>query len=163
MPVTLPAVGSLNWGDALNDGITALSDTVDDGIVYSCTAATRPPHLEGRFIYETDTDSIYVSDGGTWQLIWVKGQNFYNLKAVASGSVSVSLTTAASGQSAVVFPVGRFATTPIITATLASASSSYIAGVGGQASTGFNAIAFHRDGSVGTATLTVNWIAMQTT
>jgi hypothetical protein len=39
MPVTLPAVGSLNWGDALNAAITGLSATID---AHSAILATQP-------------------------------------------------------------------------------------------------------------------------
>jgi hypothetical protein len=36
--------------------------------IVRCTSATRPGHVEGRVIYETDTDQIRVSDGANWQL-----------------------------------------------------------------------------------------------
>ena len=36
------------------------------GGVITCTSNTRPPHVEGRIIYETDTDNVLVSDGANW-------------------------------------------------------------------------------------------------
>jgi hypothetical protein len=39
MPVSLPAVGSLNWGDALNTAITGLSTTID---AHSAVLASQP-------------------------------------------------------------------------------------------------------------------------
>jgi hypothetical protein len=39
MTVTLPAVGSLNWGDALNAAITGLSATID---AHTAVIATQP-------------------------------------------------------------------------------------------------------------------------
>lgn len=116
MPVTLPAVGSFNWGEALNAAITALSDEADA----------------------------------------------QKLSRMASGFVTVNLTAAASGSTAVLFPPGRFATTPIIVATLASGSTAYIAGVGSQNVNGFTAIAFHRAGTATTVSVTVHWIAVAT-
>lgn len=117
MPVTLPAVGSSNWGDALNAAITALSNANDA----------------------------------------------QKLTAMASGSVAVSMVASDQVNQAVTFPAGRFASTPIIVATLASGSSVYIAGVGSQTVNGFTAKAFHRDGTATTVNLTINWIAVATT
>lgn len=59
--LTDPANGPLaiqNLATALENGKT----------IVTCTSATRPAHLEGRVIYETDTDRILVSDGANWQL-----------------------------------------------------------------------------------------------
>jgi hypothetical protein len=116
VPVTLPAVGSFNWGDALNAAVNALSQV----------------------------------------------QDAQKLKAIEAGVVGVPLTAAASGTTAVTFKPGRFSSTPIIVATAASNSISYIAGIGGQNVNGFTAIAFHRDGTATTATISVNWIAVAT-
>jgi len=38
------------------------------GGVVVCTSGNRPPHVEGRVIYETDTDKVFVSDGSNWTL-----------------------------------------------------------------------------------------------
>lgn len=44
-----------------------LADQIDQDTMVRCTAATRPPHLGGRRIFETDTKIGYISDGTTWQ------------------------------------------------------------------------------------------------
>lgn len=36
------------------------------GGIITCTSATRPSHVEGRVIYETDTDKVLTSDGSAW-------------------------------------------------------------------------------------------------
>lgn len=35
-------------------------------VVVTCTAATRPTGVEGRLIYETDTDQVMCYNGSTW-------------------------------------------------------------------------------------------------
>lgn len=37
-----------------------------------CTSSTRPAHVEGRVIYETDTDQLLVSTGTEWRLFYDK-------------------------------------------------------------------------------------------
>jgi predicted secreted protein len=37
------------------------------GGVIICTSTSRPTQLEGRVIYETDTDRVYVSTGTNWR------------------------------------------------------------------------------------------------
>jgi hypothetical protein len=144
-------------------GFQNLATALEDKTVYDCLSTARPPHREGRLIYERDTDRIQVSDGAAWQLVWMKDAATYNLTRIASGTVLVNVNNAASGSAAVTFPAGRFTgTAPNIVATLATTSTMYIAGVGGQATTGFNANIFHRDGVVATTSLNVSWIAVQT-
>lgn len=41
-----------------------------DQAVVTCTTGTRPTGIEGRVIFETDTDTIRVYDGTTWLAIW---------------------------------------------------------------------------------------------
>jgi hypothetical protein len=52
------------------DGSTftsAFFDTyVRQQVVVTCTSATRPSAVEGRVIYQTDDDSMYVYDGTAW-------------------------------------------------------------------------------------------------
>lgn len=38
----------------------------DLGEIIVCTSGTRPAHVEGRTIYETDTDRLLTSDGTNW-------------------------------------------------------------------------------------------------
>lgn len=41
-----------------------------------CTSSTRPAHVEGRVIYETDTDTLLVSTGTSWRSISSQWTNF---------------------------------------------------------------------------------------
>lgn len=54
----------------ISDGSTftsAFYDTyVRQQVVVTCTSATRPTAVEGRVIYQTDDDSLYVYDGSAW-------------------------------------------------------------------------------------------------
>lgn len=55
---------------ALNDVLTAadMNSHVRDQGVTICTSSTRPTGIvDGKSIYETDTDRLYVYDGSTWQ------------------------------------------------------------------------------------------------
>lgn len=40
---------------------------IRDQVVVTCTSGTRPTGVEGRIIYETDTDLLLVYDGSTWR------------------------------------------------------------------------------------------------
>lgn len=50
----------------VHQDLQAALAAVDEDTFIECTAATRPAHLAGRRIFETDTDATYVSDGTTW-------------------------------------------------------------------------------------------------
>lgn len=116
MAVTLPAVGSMNWGDSLNNAVKAIDQSNDA----------------------------------------------QKLTTIASGSIVVDLNAAISGNKAVTFPAGRFSVIPMIVATAASNSASYVAGVGNPTVNGFTAVVFNRDSVSTTISITVNWIAVAT-
>lgn len=78
----------------------------------------------------------------------------------AAGTVSISLSNASSGTLAVTFPAGRFTQAPIVTVTTAN-SHFLIATMAGLTATGFTAGVRHIDAATTTATLTVNWVAVQ--
>jgi len=57
---------------AIADGFgltSAYWDEVRKKVVVPCLSSARPTGVEGRIIYETDTDRIYVYDGSAWVLI----------------------------------------------------------------------------------------------
>ena len=58
---------------ALQNLATALEDYKT---IVRCTSSTRPAHVEGRTIYETDTDRIQVSDGAAWVAFDTKWQTW---------------------------------------------------------------------------------------
>lgn len=43
-------------------------DSIDDQLIITCTSSTRPTGVEGRHIFETDTNKRYVYDGTSWNL-----------------------------------------------------------------------------------------------
>ena len=55
-------------------------------VVTQCTSATRPTGVEGRLIYETDTDRMWVYSGSAWVF-----QNYFS----TAGRPGVILTDAA--------------------------------------------------------------------
>lgn len=78
MSVTVPADGSVVT--------SAFLTSMSEQIVWTCTSSTRPTGVEGRVIYETDTDRLWVYSGSAWVLIgW----------ATSAGRAWVSLTDAA--------------------------------------------------------------------
>lgn len=84
--------------------------------------------------------------------------------AEAAGSISVTVTAAATGTAVVTFPTGRFSVAPIVTATLvdpAAGSARLSARVTSPTNTGFTASVFTGDGSTTTSTVTVHWHAKQ--
>jgi hypothetical protein len=50
-------------------------DYVREQVVTTCTSGTRPAGVEGRFIYETDTNKLRVYDGSTWDEVWAEGSS----------------------------------------------------------------------------------------
>lgn len=47
-------------------------------VVTTCTSATRPTAVEGRVIYETDTDLLLVYDGSAWVTAIDVGMSSYS-------------------------------------------------------------------------------------
>lgn len=41
---------------------------IEDQIIVTCTAATRPAGVEGRMCYETDRDRLMIYDGTGWKM-----------------------------------------------------------------------------------------------
>lgn len=79
---------------------------------------------------------------------------------LASGIVAVNISNAASGSTAVTFPVGRFTATPAVTVT-PGGSTSWIGAVTGASATGVTVLAFTNSGAASTANLSVFWNAIQ--
>jgi prepilin-type N-terminal cleavage/methylation domain-containing protein len=84
--------------------------------------------------------------------------------AMSAGQSTVSLTNDASASASVVFPNGRFSVAPIVTATIISTPSSHqklVVRVTNISATNATIRVYTDDGSNVTASVTVNWIAMQ--
>ena len=85
------------------------------------------------------------------------------LGVAASGTVVVTLTTGAfTGNTAITFPVGRFATAPMGFATCHSGPTAYYGSAGQPTTSGMLVYATHRAGTtVGSTTnLTCSWFAI---
>lgn len=80
----------------------------------------------------------------------------------AAGSVNVNVTAAAQGDAAVAFPVGRFNVAPVLIPTVVGNNAYYAIRVAsGLTTTGGNVRVCHRDGTSATATIQVDWVAVQ--
>lgn len=60
------------------------------GGVITCTSTTRPSHVEGRVIYETDTDKLKTSNGSAWADVGAAAGSF--VRKTADESVQSSTT-----------------------------------------------------------------------
>lgn len=66
---------------------------IREQVVVTCTSATRPSGVEGRVIYETDTDLLLVYDGSSWVEAFRRGAwATWTPTVTQSGSVTVTNT-----------------------------------------------------------------------
>lgn len=82
------------------------------------------------------------------------------LRVSAAGSVSVTATSSASGSANVTFPAGRFVNPPLVVCSPVGATAWYAA-AGSVTASGVTINIVQRDGTAATATVTVNWIAIE--
>jgi hypothetical protein len=57
-----------NLADGADFTSAFYNTNIREQVNVTCTAATRPSHVDGRRIFETDTNKKYISDGSTWHL-----------------------------------------------------------------------------------------------
>lgn len=77
----------------LADGATLTSAFYDDYIreqvIVTCLSSARPSSVEGRCIYETDTDRMMVYNGAAWAVVNEPAQTYTpTLTNVTGGTVS---------------------------------------------------------------------------
>ena len=80
----------------------------------------------------------------------------------AAGIATVVVGTAGpSGSVVVTYPASRFSATPVVGATMAMSSSSYVVGTGNLGPTGCTIYAFHKDAgtNIPAGSYSVHWIA----
>jgi hypothetical protein len=85
---------------------------------------------------------------------------------VAAGAVNVTLTAAASGNAAIVFPVGRFTVSPLVVALLNNApggTAKFVPRAINVTASGADIYVYTGDSSTQTGTAGVSWIAVQMT
>lgn len=85
---------------------------------------------------------------------------------VAAGLVEVTLAAAASGFTAITFPVGRFTVAPLVVATLNEApggSAKFVPRVIAITTSGANVYCYTGDATTQTASVDVAWLAIQMT
>jgi hypothetical protein len=83
---------------------------------------------------------------------------------LAAGTINITLTAVTFNSAAITFPVGRFASAPIVVASLASApggSNKLTARCSGVTAAGATLFVYSADGTNATATVAVNWIAIK--
>src|SRR6056297_246212 len=69
---------------------------IREQVVVTCTSSTRPTAVEGRLIYETDTNLIRVYDGSSWVGIETEANQRLDRGALALGTlIEETVTTAA--------------------------------------------------------------------
>lgn len=109
-----------------------------------------------------------ISQGGTGSTTQTDAKTALGIPfAMAAGTVTVTATASNAGSATVTFPVGRFTQRPVvfsaITQTTAGNTQSYVARAAGITATGFTQNIITANGSTNTATVTVDWIAVQMT
>lgn len=80
-------------------------------------------------------------------------------KASVSGTVTITVTAATTGNAAVVFPVGKFAAAPKVTLGVIGSSVFFAATTGGPTTSGFTAQVRKYDGVNVTTSVVVHWQA----
>lgn len=56
------------WSDG-DVATAALLNNLEDTVIVRCDSASRPTGVEGRVIYETDTNKLMMHDGASWKPI----------------------------------------------------------------------------------------------
>jgi hypothetical protein len=81
---------------ATNDVPTAsdFNTQFRDQVVTTCTSGTRPAGTEGQLIYETDTDLLYIYNGGWVRFGSSAGWTSYTPTLTQSGAVTKTVTYA---------------------------------------------------------------------
>ena len=132
--------------------ITLGGDTETPIVGVACMSSYRP----------LVNDTVWVAVNGT-DLMVLGRVGFDDTRpfAEARGSVAVSVTAASSGTASVTFTdATRFTVTPRILVSC-SGTSFWVAFSSAASATGFTATVRHIDGTVTTATPTVEWHAVQ--
>lgn len=127
---------------------------IREQVVVTCTSGTRPTGVEGRLIYETDTDLLRVYDGSAWQRVANDSG-----KQVVSGFTSG--TTDLNGDLPVSFGV-TFAAAPIVVFTVVRASSQQHAAhlTAAPSTTGCTPRITVNDAVLASTAVSVYWIAV---
>lgn len=86
MSVTVPADASVPT--------SALFQSIAEQVVWTCTSSTQPPGVEGRVIYETDTNYLRIYNGG-WKLLAGAGTYTPTLVGMAIGTGGSAANAAA--------------------------------------------------------------------
>lgn len=136
------------------------------GGVIVCTSTTRPSHVVGRFIYETDTKRVLASDGTNWldpqNLLALALSSEYGKKTV-TGSGSGTISAANNVDVAITFGF-TFPANPKVFAHISSASASGNFGTRVKSATisttGCTINVFRTDGTTGTNSIAFDWWAI---
>lgn len=140
----------------VDDGVltsTFYNTYIREQVVVTCTSGTRPSAVEGRLIYETDTDLLRVYNGSTWAQIAYATEN-----RVVVGDVT-AVTFNGSGVGTLTFGV-TFSSAPILVCTLQPGATGTQRSLSITSKTTTNAVLVHTSNdAVTSGTISVNWLA----
>lgn len=80
-------------GDVLTSAF--YDDYIREQVVVTCTSLTRPTGVEGRMIYETDTNYVLCYNGSSWVVVGLEKQTYTpTLGGIAEGTGGSAANTA---------------------------------------------------------------------
>lgn len=125
-------------------------------VVVTCTSGTRPTAVEGRLIFETDTNLLRVHDGSTWRAI----SNTAGRITVAGTQIG---STDGSGDITISFGV-TFSAAPIVVCTPQIGSTTQIAVHYPSSATTTQQVVrvTSNDAVLASTSVTIRWIAAGT-
>lgn len=94
------------------------------------------------------------------------GDNGVRPYAMAAGSVTVSLSGTSNGNTSVTFPASRFTATPMVSSNMSSAAGGtqkFVPRLISVSTSGATMYIYTGDSTTATASVNVNWIAVQIT
>jgi hypothetical protein len=135
---------SAGWGNPLWDhSVQCFASAAD-------RANQFPAPQPGAVSFTEDTRTLWVYVNGAWVPV--------PTTASAAGSLVISVSNSASGTATVTFPAGRFTSPPSVV--VVSNRSDYFGFMGTPTAASTTLGVAHRDGTVGTNSITAFWHAM---
>lgn len=70
---------------------------IREQVVVTCTSATRPTGVEGRLIFETDTERLLIYDGSSWRIHFEPAQTWSPTLTATSSNPTLGSGSAVQG------------------------------------------------------------------
>lgn len=142
-----------------------------DGRLYAHVSTVEPSIGLGLYIDGASVAHLRINESGELKIATSANSPAGNVTrplpfAVAGGRVNITLTAAASGNTFVNFPTGRFTKAPLVCLTqtnLPANSNKLVPKVTGVGTSGFAAYAYTGDGTSVSVTAQFDWVAIQMT